>query len=86
MLTEKLTGKCKSKVRYFSPREASDAAIDYCERHPKSEGNIKAYKCPYCPYWHIGHSDKEKLSAPTSPVKGEFEQVMDRLGVKRRTI
>jgi hypothetical protein len=74
---------CGHKRRYPSKRIAAEAVVDYATQFPKSEGNIRAYQCTYCGWWHLGHRDKEAL-APQAPKLDEFTQAMQTLGVKER--
>ena len=50
--------KCGRKVRYPDSEKAETAALHLM----KVRGtHISAYKCPYCRYWHIGHTPYEEL-------------------------
>lgn len=48
---------CLCKAKYFK-KKAKDTAK--AMRRKFGEKNIKAYNCLYCPYWHVGHTPKDK--------------------------
>jgi hypothetical protein len=50
---------CNGKVWYKSPKKAKEAA-SRANRRPEVEperGKIRAYKCSYCGWHHIGHTN-----------------------------
>lgn len=50
--------KCKGKAR-LSKKDAQYKSNEYS----RSTGDyMRYYHCPYCNYWHIGHSNERKPS------------------------
>lgn len=53
--------RCESKIRYETWAEAEDAAVALLEdlRDGKlrilKTGNVFAYQCVFCEWWHVGH-------------------------------
>jgi hypothetical protein len=43
---------CKTKVPYFSRREA----IHQARRSRSADGSLKPYRCHYYEHWHLGHA------------------------------
>ena len=73
----KAQGRCDTKLHYDSWDEAEVAARCLLEdlqdgklRWQKS-GNIMAYKCSYCPHWHVGHSTAHVVRRALTPTGTE---------------
>ena len=53
--------RCRAKIVYGSWSEAEAAALVLMDDlrdgklQRQKEGTVFAYRCDYCPHWHIGH-------------------------------
>lgn len=47
--------QCEGKIRYASTESAVNG-IRLLHRKYGHRGQLKAYRCPFCRYWHIGHA------------------------------
>lgn len=62
---------------YRSWTEAEDAAVTLIEdlrdgRLARQKGdNIFAYRCDYCPHWHIGHGNASQTRRAIAPTGKE---------------
>ena len=54
------TRACKIKARFLSRQEAKKEASRMTK--VKRNGRIRAYKCKYCPDYHIGHNKYANIS------------------------
>jgi hypothetical protein len=57
-IIEDQKNRCGRKRKYSDPKRANDAAnvLQMRERN-----HISAYECPYCHYWHIGHTPYSQI-------------------------
>jgi hypothetical protein len=45
---------CTGKHRHPDKQRANDHA--YGLRRKEGDYNLHSYKCPFCRFWHVGHS------------------------------
>lgn len=48
------TGVCRTKKRGYLVRSAAKKAAKYAAK--QGYGNMRAYQCTMCNFWHIGHA------------------------------
>lgn len=48
------TGVCTSGKRAYLIRAAAKKAAKHAAKSGK--GNMRAYQCKFCNYWHVGHA------------------------------
>ena len=59
---------CTSKMAFANKKQAKSAVKEITER--KRTVNMRAYKCRYCPFWHMGRSQsvgrsvEERVTCP----------------------
>lgn len=48
----------KKKTAYKNKEDAMRAIANWEKLHPHETRKMRAYKCAYCKYWHIGHESE----------------------------
>lgn len=60
------------KFRYATEAEAVKSARDYkahTREHKSIKNRIVAYKCRFCPFWHVGHDRFKGLNLDNGSAK-----------------
>jgi len=48
---------CGNKIPYLTERRANES-LEQMKSRGKDVSRVRAYECPYCGYWHVGHSQR----------------------------
>lgn len=52
--------QCRRKIYFRAQSRAELAALAMEKKHAARSLKFKAYHCPWCEGWHVGHTDRSE--------------------------